>query len=236
LPTSLETLVTEPKVAQPEASYSTVLPLPSRKRRFEFAVFRDPGEMEDALRQCVARGRSARLASSYARPWITENDPAPHSRPATLQDFCIAYKDRQGRERVWARPWNVVPNRDDYSRWVQAIPGTRMAEDVLSEVGCPYAVRGFDFDYIGLLWLRDLRRRNGKWIVSAEDVHESGLRRHLARAHAEADPEGPHHDALLAKVLQAYRILLTRAIYGLYAWFEDEETQAFVEEALGSDQ
>lgn len=31
-----------------------------------------------------------------------------------------------------------------------------MHQDPLSEVGCPYVVRGFDFDYVGLLWLEDI--------------------------------------------------------------------------------
>lgn len=229
-----EVQVREPKVAEPEARYTNVIPLPTRKRRFEFAVFPTPAEMEDALRQCLRRGRSARLVASYARPWITEQDAAPHERPPSLQDFRILFRDRSRRDQVWARPWNVIPNRDDYSRWVQAIPGTRMSEDPLSEVGCPYAVRGFDFDYVGLLWFGDMRRRDGKWIVSVEDVHESGLRRHIQRARAETDQNGEHHRALLQKVMQAYRILLTRAIYGVYTWIEDEETRFFIEASLGA--
>jgi predicted RNase H-like HicB family nuclease len=37
-----------------------------------------------------------------------------------------------------------------------------MHTDPLCEVGCPYAVRGFDFDYLGLLWLGDLLWGDGR--------------------------------------------------------------------------
>ena len=47
--------------------------------------------------------------------------------------------------------------------------------DPLSEVGCPYAVRGFDYDYVGILWLDDLIRRDSQWEVNTSSVHESEL-------------------------------------------------------------
>ncbi len=34
-----------------------------------------------------------------------------------------------------------------------------MAQDPLSEVGCPHVVRGFDYDWVGVLWLRESRLR-----------------------------------------------------------------------------
>jgi DUF2075 family protein len=37
-----------------------------------------------------------------------------------------------------------------------------MHTDPLCEVGCPCAVRGFDFDYLGLLWLGDLLWGDGR--------------------------------------------------------------------------
>ena len=109
-----------------------------------------------------------------------------------------------------------------------------MREDPLSEVGCPYAVRGFDFDYIGLLWLRDLHCRDGVWSVDIDHVCESGLSRHVSRARAEKGREGPAAEALLNKIKQAYRILLTRAMKGIYIWFEDQATERAVRTYLAS--
>jgi len=42
-------------------------------------------------------------------------------------------------------------------------------------VGCPYAVRGFDYDYVGILWLNDLVWDGGKWRVNPFAVEERGV-------------------------------------------------------------
>ena len=104
-----------------------------------------------------------------------------------------------------------------------------MHEDPLCEVGCPYAVRGFDFDYIGLLWLSDLVWRNGNWEINPDDIFETGFSRKLAELKNETTPNGPAYIALLHAVQEAYRILLTRPMKGLYIWCEDMETRDLLE-------
>ena len=107
-----------------------------------------------------------------------------------------------------------------------------MFEDPLSEVGCPYVVRGFDFDYVGLLWLGDLEWRGDRWVIATEQVFESGVKRLTSAARKEAEQEGPAHLALLRATQEAYRILLTRPLKGLYIWCEDPETKQHIEGAL----
>jgi DUF2075 family protein len=86
-----------------------------------------------------------------------------------------------------------------------------------------------------VLWLGDLKWRDGRWIVDPRHVHETGLNRHRQRAIRECDPHGPHHRALLEKVQQYYRILLTRALKGVHIWFEDRPTREHVLASLGPD-
>ena len=100
-----------------------------------------------------------------------------------------------------------------------------MKVDPLAEVGCPYAVRGFDFDYVGLLWLSDLVWRNDDWVVDPKHVFERGIGRTLAAAKKEEAPDGPAHQKLLRAVCEAYRILLTRPMCGLFIWCEDGPTR-----------
>ena len=45
---------------------------------------------------------------------------------------------------------------NDYTWYVTGHPAGRISSDPLCEVGCTYAVRGFDYDYVGILWLNDL--------------------------------------------------------------------------------
>jgi DUF2075 family protein len=164
---------------------------------FEFKIFDNPVDLETALRLKQSDGNSVRLLSSYSRKWKTRNATAPHDLPPSMQDFCECYSDN-GTARLWSRVWNFVPrNGTDYTAFIRAAPGSRMANDPLCEVGCPYAVRGFDYDYIGILWLDDLLWRNGKWSVNYDAVHEGGFLQLLNRARVEGLPEGLQNIELL---------------------------------------
>jgi hypothetical protein len=207
---------------------------PSRIRTpFHFQLVDNPEKLEAALRSQVAAGRSVRIVSSFSRKWITKGRPNPHSLPAELRDFNEPYAI-EGKKRVWSRVWNFAP-REDYTLFVQAPAGSRMSEDPICEVGCPYVVRGFDFDYLGILWLNDLVWREGKWEINLDAMKETGLMQLLARARLErkAGGAGPANLALLRKTAQAYRILLTRALQGVYMWIPDDETREHVASSLG---
>jgi len=201
---------------------------------FDFTVFDTPFEMENALCDMTAAGRTARLVASYAREWKTSPKVGkkmadPHALPDEFKDFHEPI--RVGSEiRRWSKVWNFIPKKGtDYTAFVRAPAGSRMNVDPLSEVGCPYAVRGFDFDYVGLLWLGDLKWRGSKWKVDLDSVFESGLLRHKQRAAKEENSDGPEHMKLIDKLLQGYRILLTRAMRGVFVWFEDPETRQYIE-------
>jgi DUF2075 family protein len=120
----------------------------------------------------------------------------------------------------------------DYTKFVQAPPGCEMAKDPLAEVGCPYVVRGFDFDHVGLLWLSDLVWRKDRWVGQIPHIHESAWKKTLSAAKKEKIADGPAMNALLRRMVRGYRILLTRPIRGIYVWFEDDETRDHVEKAL----
>lgn len=210
----------------------TPLPPQPKRGKLEFRIFDTPFELEVALRDRIKINSTARLLAPFARKWVTKGVAEPHDLPADMLDFHIVVKTGQ-KIRNWSRPWNVVPGGVDYTHFIQGPPGSRISKDPLAEVGCPYAVRGFDFDYIGLLWLSDLKWRDGRWNVFPKEVHETGLTRTIQRARREEDQNGPNHQALLKKVLQSYRILLTRALKGVYIWFEDKQTRDHIRESIG---
>lgn len=201
-------------------------------RPFTFEIVADPLELEHRLRDLAKPGCSARLLAAYGRPWKTKKARAPHALPGSEQDFNIVFS-RNGTNYEWSRVWNVAPGASpDYSRFIQAPPGSPMHSDPLSEVGCPYVVRGFDYDYVGILWLSDLVWRRDRWVVQRDHIHESGIRLTLAAAKREGVEGGPATTGLLRRAQQAYRILLSRAMKGVYVWFEDDETRIHVEETL----
>jgi DUF2075 family protein len=195
---------------------------------FEFHLVQNPEEMEAALRSRHGEGKSVRFLSSFSRRWVTRDKPNPHALPAELWDFNVPYVVA-GEPRVWSRIWNFAPN-DDYTWFVQSRSGSKMAEDPLCEVGCPYVVRGFDYDYLGLIWLDDLIWRGDHWEVNLDSAHETGLTSLVGRARQEqrAGRVGLASFELRKKTAQAYRILLTRALQGIYVWIVDRETREHV--------
>ncbi|MGD2083097.1 MAG: DUF2075 domain-containing protein [Chromatiales bacterium] len=213
------------KVAEASSGYAVT------KAGLDFRILDTPVALEDTLRERIGEGRTARILASYARQWKTRDAAHPHDLPGEWMDFHEPYLVG-GEQRYWSRPWNYVPRGSDYTHYVQAVAGSHMHSDPLSEVGCPYAVRGFDFDYVGILWLGDLKWRDGRWVVETDTVFETGIPNTLRRAKAEKDPDGPAHKALLRAVAQSYRILLTRALKGVYLWFEDDKTRRFVQQSL----
>lgn len=198
---------------------------------FVFEMVPDPLALDECLREHLPHTRSVRLMSSYARRWITRKID-PHGDSNADLDFMIQY-ERGGRIRHWRRPWNYAPNAE-YHRFIQAPHGSKMAEDPLAEVGCPYVVRGFDFDFVGLLWLSDLVWRKDRWWFDVNTVFETAWKGTKARAKEElrAKSPGAACDELVERLRRGYRVLMTRAIRGLYVWVEDDETREYLASAL----
>lgn len=199
---------------------------------FEFKLVDTPLELEQELSARAAEGNSVRILSSYSREWKTVGAAAPHDLPAEMQDFCETYEEN-GQQKKWARIWNFVPQGGtDYTAFIRGAPGFKMAEDPLCEVGCPYAVRGFDYDYVGVLWLNDLLWRNRRWEINVDMVHERGIANLARQARREKSSSGKATRQLLERTLQAYRIVFTRGLRGVYLWIPDKETRTYLEDSL----
>ena len=198
---------------------------------FEMKFVDTLDQLEAGLRIRIEQGHTARLLASYARKWKTKRVALPHNLPPHLMDFHEAY-NRNGKIEYWSKIWNYVPNGNDYTHYIQGRPGSMISDDPLCEVGCPYVVRGFDFDYVGLLWFSDLTWRSGRWVIDTDHVFESGINRRIAAAGMEDDASGPAHAALLRSVQEAYRIILTRPMKGLFVWCEDAETRSHLETSI----
>lgn len=216
--------------------------------KFKVKVVDFLSEMEDDIRQYVNQGNaSCRLMSSYTRKWISTANDEMHSK---LSEHDFVLDDKEGSK--WKKYWNSGKHYDIY---VQGSRGTMMNTDPLSEIGCPYVVRGFDYDYVGLLWLEDIIVRNGEWCLNLDYIEEKGFKSDkvkakealkLAKKHGKyrgkvsgiipSKLDGfPAVNMFFNAVTQAYRILLTRAIKGVTIYIKDEETRAYVRKLLNGE-
>jgi len=205
------------------------------KGQYLFEIVKDPLQLDEKLTIHKNTGKTVRLGASYSRGWITKGIEDPFKLPGNKKDFCIPYT-RDGKMYHWEKIWNYVPGNKDYSHFIQGISGSNMEDDPLGEVGCPYVVRGFDFDFMGVLWMDDLYwdPKQNSWQVNLENVYETAWSLTLARAKNEQRRGvfGPNTETVIRQLQRGYRILLSRAIHGVYVWFENPITKDHMESLL----
>ena len=172
---------------------------------FDFDVVDAPEELDALIRSRAEEGSSARLAAGFCWPWSK-----PQHDGTLVDDVKVD---------GWSRPWNA---KADAGRLAPGIPKSNFwASDPagLEQVGCVYTAQGFEFDYIGVIWGRDLVYRFDEgWVGQPEFSHDSIVKRSAKRAQARF--------ATLVK--HTYRVLLTRGLSGCYVYFEDPQTRDFV--------
>jgi len=160
------------------------------------------------IRSKADEGHSARLTAGFCWPW---SDPEPDGTLVT--DVKVG---------AWQMPWNARP---EAGRLAPGIPPSNFwASDPngINQVGCVYTAQGFEFDYVGVIWGRDLRwdPASETWIGDSGASHDSIVKR--------------SGDRFTDLVKRTYRVLLTRGLKGCYVYFEDEETARRVQGALAT--
>jgi uncharacterized protein len=106
-------------------------------------------------------------------------------------------------------PWNAKP---EAGRLAAGIPPSNLwASDPngLDQGSCVYTAQGFEFDYVGVIWGRDLRRdpATNDWIGDPSHSHDSIVKRSI--------------DRFTDLVKRTYRVLLTRGLKGCYVHFQN---------------
>jgi DUF2075 family protein len=173
------------------------------KETFDFRIV-DSVEQLDALIQSKAdEGLSARLTAGFCWPWSN-----PNADGTLIPDVKVG---------AWEMPWNAKP---DAGRLAPGIPPSNFwASDPngINQVGCVYTAQGFEFDYVGVIWGRDLRwdPETNVWIGDPSHSHDSIVKR--------------SGDRFTDLVKRTYRVLLTRGLKGCGVYFEDAATKGRVQ-------
>ena len=173
----------------------------NRSDAFDFQIIDSVEELERRIREKAGAGVSARLAAGFCWPW---SDPLPDG--TLVDDVQVG---------SWARPWNAKP---DSGRLARGIPKSNFwASDPagLEQVGCVYTAQGFEFDYVGVIFGRDLRYdpQSGAWYGDPKASEDTVVKR----------AKGNFVDL----VKNTYRVLLTRGMKGCYVHFMDADTRNF---------
>ena len=92
----------------------------------------------------------------------------------------------------------------------------------INQIGCVYTAQGFDFDYVGVIFGKDLTFsfETGEWVGDYRHSYDPVVKKSGSRF------------VELAK--NTYRVLLSRAMRGCYVYFMDKTTEQFVRTRIDS--
>ncbi len=169
---------------------------------FDFRIFRSMEALDLAIRERSTPGSSARLVAGFCWPW------SKALGDGSLVDDVVIGKFR--------RPWNARPESKKLAAGIPKAPLWAHEPGGINQVGCVYTAQGFEFDYVGVIWGRDLRfdLSTQKWIADRKFSKDNGMRQ--------------SGDAFATYVRSIYRVLLSRGLKGCYVYCEDEETMKFL--------
>ena len=174
-----------------------------QKESFDFQVVESPEMIESMLKEKIRQGFTARMTAGFCWPWATTLD----ANGQLHQDIKIGdYK----------RPWNANPKITGLPQGVPKSDLWAYDPNGFGQVGCIYTAQGFEFDYVGVIFGKDL-------VYSMSDHGWKG-----DKDQSEDYVVNRAKDHFLELTKNTYRVLLSRGMKGCYVYFEDEDTKNFV--------
>lgn len=173
---------------------------------FDFKIFNSPLELENAIRQKISEGNTGSVTAGFCWNWSMPNNDG------TLREDVVIYD--------YKRPWNAKP---DAKKLAPGIPKASLwANDPngINQIGCIYTTQGFEFDYIGVIFGKDLVYNFDKqeWEGHPEESSDNVVKR----------SKGQFVDL----VKNTYRVLLSRGMKGCYVYFMDKDTERFIKSRM----
>lgn len=180
----------------------------SNDPNFEFKIFPSPESLEEAIREKIESGFTARLSAGFCWKWSDKLDEDKN----LISDVKIgSYK----------RPWNARENLTGLKKGIPKSQFWAYDEGGINQIGCVYTAQGFEFDYVGVIFGNDLKfnLENGQWEGYPENSHDTQVK---------------SSDNFLQLVKNTYRVLLSRGMKGCYVYFLDKETEYFFRSRIES--
>src|SRR5262249_44075388 len=141
----------------------------------EYAVRAEdsPAHLEDWLRERMrSDGGTARMAAGFCWEW---SDPVSDGWGGhqLVEDIKIG---------DWKRPWNTQDQKD-VPEVDGAPPAALWASDPrgFGQIGCIYTAQGFEYDWAGVIFGRDLVVRDGEWVAQIGESKDDSVNRNETR-------------------------------------------------------
>lgn len=174
---------------------------------FDFQIFDSPEKLEAAIKVKVDSGNTGRVTAGFCWEWSD-----PDSSGNLLNDVVIG---------GFQRPWDAKPGAGKLAKGIPSASLWAHDPNGINQIGCVYTAQGFEFDYVGVIFGKDLVYRKDKgWVGQKDESHDAMVKR--------------SKEQFADFIKNAYRVLLTRGIKGCYVYFMDDETRQFFESRIVS--
>jgi DUF2075 family protein len=169
---------------------------------FDFRILESPQALEDEIRRKSNNECTARVAAGFCWRWSV---PRPDG---TLEDDIVIGDYR--------RPWDAKPGDWKLAHGIPSASLWATDPNGINQVGCVYNIQGFELDYVGVIWGKDLVYRfdAGGWVGDKTQSADNIVKR--------------SKDRFVDLVKNTYRVLLSRGLKGCFVHFLDKETERFV--------
>jgi DUF2075 family protein len=168
---------------------------------FDFQIFSSPENLESAIRNKLVDGNTARLTAGFCWAWSQPNPDGTLINDVKIGDF--------------NRPWNAKPDAKKLAINIPKAPLWAYDPNGINQIGCVYTAQGFEFDYVGVIWGKDLiyNLDASEWQADNKQSYDTTVKR--------------SKDKFIDLVKNTYRVLLSRGMKGCYVYFEDKDTERF---------
>jgi hypothetical protein len=167
---------------------------------YDFRIFGNMEEMIHALEE-IRRNSKVALVASF-----TESDGRKEKLRFRNPDIS----------------WLMDETTEYPQYWIEG-------RDALKKCASVYGAQGFEADYAGVIWGKDLVWRNGSWAIDPGAVMDNVGGRNSLRSVALRDPASG-----LSLLKNRYRIMLTRGIEGTFVLVEDQRTLEHLMETVNA--
>ena len=165
-------------------------------------IFDSPQELYEQVKlKNEEKPNSARLVAGFCWPWSDSNSDGTLKEDVVIGDFKMTWEAKNETKRL-------APGIPRAALWAYDQNG-------VNQVGSVYTIQGFEFDYVGVIFGKDL-------------VYDSQNKTWVGKPENSADPTVKRAKKDFTKyVKNVYRVLLTRGMKGCYVYFMDKETEEF---------
>jgi DUF2075 family protein len=179
------------------------------KEKMDFRILDSPQSLyAEVMKKNAEKANSARMVAGFCWPWSDPNPDGTLKEDVAIGDFRMTWEAKNEAARL-------APGIPRAALWAYDPNG-------VSQMGSIYTIQGFEFDYVGVVFGKDLvyDSKAKAWVGKPENSADNTVKRDRQR--------------FLQNVKNAYRVLLTRGMKGCYLYFMDKETEDYFRSRIES--